>query len=82
MKKYPWGDYLALLIASLLFGTMHFGGVKYTLLASVAGIFYGLIYQKTKSIEASIAAHFSLNLAHFTALTYPSADDVFFEAMG
>lgn len=72
MQKIAFGNYLAIFFASLLFGVAHYaGGIKYMLLASIAGIGYGLIYDRTKRIEASIITHFSLNLTHFLLFTYP-----------
>lgn len=67
------GRYVGILIAAVLFGLYHYqGGVKYILLAGIAGFFYGLVYHRTKSIEAAILTHFFLNLVHFVFLTYPA----------
>jgi membrane protease YdiL (CAAX protease family) len=72
MKKIPYGHYLAILCASILFGLLHYpAGIKYILLATIAGIGYGFIYDKTKRIESSIIAHFCFNLTHFLLFTYP-----------
>lgn len=71
--RFKYGQYASLLIVSLFFGALHYaGGWKYILLATVAGIVYGYIYQKTKRIEASILTHFLLNSIHFLLFTYPS----------
>ena len=72
LKRYPYGNYLALVVASILFGLMHMGGWIYVLLATFAGMFYGWIYQKTRSVEASIITHFLLNAMHFIGFTYPA----------
>jgi len=65
--------YWALLLASFLFGLAHYtGGKKYVLLATLAGLGYGWIYQRTKRIEASILTHFTLNLTQFLFFTYPA----------
>lgn len=72
LKRYPYGNYLALVLASILFGLMHMGGWIYVLLATSAGMFYGWIYQKTRSVEASIITHFLLNAMHFIGFTYPA----------
>ena len=72
LKRYPYGNYLALIIASVLFGLMHSGGWIYVALATFAGLFYGAVYQKTKSVEASIITHFTLNALHFIGFTYPA----------
>lgn len=67
------GAWLALGVAAVLFGLAHAaGGAAYVALATVAGLGYGWIYQRTRSIEASILAHFALNTVHFLAFTYPA----------
>lgn len=67
------GSYYSIFIAALLFGLMHYtGGIFYILLATTAGIGYGWVYYKTKSIEASIITHFSLNFIHILFFTYPA----------
>jgi len=64
---------LALAIASVLFGLSHFwGGWSYVALATVAGLGYGWIYQRTQRIAASILAHFALNTTYFFLFTYPA----------
>ncbi len=64
--------FIAWLIASVLFGALHFpGGIHYVLLATLAGFGYGFIYHKTQRIEASIFAHFLLNTIHFLCFSYP-----------
>lgn len=66
-------SYTALIIAACLFGLAHYtGGKSYVLLATMAGLGYGWVYQKTRRIEASILTHFSLNLIHFLFFTYPA----------
>jgi len=72
LRKIVFGNYLAILAASLLFGFAHYpGGIKYIFLATVAGIGYGWVYDRSKRIEASILTHFGLNLTHFLLFTYP-----------
>ncbi len=71
--SYRHGKWFALLIASLLFGMAHYaGGLRYVLLATVAGLGYGWMYKFTRRLEASILTHFMLNLFHFLVLTYPA----------
>ena len=73
-KLAPW---LPILIASLLFGLFHFrSGLIMIIFASIAGLFYGYVYQKTKRIEASMLVHFCLNMVHFLVFTYPSWDKI------
>lgn len=68
----PGGRWLALVIGAGLFGLAHAaGGATYVALATVAGAGYGLLYQRTQRIEASIIAHFTLNVVHFFFFTYP-----------
>lgn len=73
LKNIKGGADWALIIAALLFGLAHYsGGKKYVFLATVAGLGYGLIFRRTRRIEASILTHFALNLAHFLFFTYPA----------
>ena len=64
-------DNLALLLASLLFGLVHVGaGWHWVLLASIAGVGYGMAY-RFGGLGAAVATHFGLNLLHFGLFTYP-----------
>lgn len=75
-KKY--GNAIAILIGAIAFGALHYtGGILYILLATIAGIGYGWIYDKTKSLESSILTHFSLNLIHILFFTYPALKTAF-----
>jgi membrane protease YdiL (CAAX protease family) len=66
-----YGEHVALLIVSLLFGLAHWGaGWQWILLATVAGIGYGLAY-RFGGLAAAIATHFGINLLHFGLFTYP-----------
>jgi membrane protease YdiL (CAAX protease family) len=70
-KHLPYGENLALLLASLLFGLVHVGaGWQWVLLAGLAGVGYGLAY-RFGGLGAAIATHFGLNLLHFALFTYP-----------
>lgn len=70
-KNLAYGENLALLLASLLFGLAHAGaGWQWVLLAGLAGIGYGLAY-RFGGLAAAIATHFGLNLLHFGLFTYP-----------
>lgn len=67
------GEWLALVVAAILFGVAHFGGgFAYVVLSSLAGIGYGWVYLRTGRIEASILTHFSVNAVHFIGFTYPA----------
>ena len=72
-QHFAAGRWLALGVAALLFGLAHAaGGATYVALATVAGLGYGWVYQRTGRIEASILTHFTLNTAHFFLFTYPA----------
>jgi uncharacterized protein len=67
------GAAIAVGISAGLFGLAHFGGgVSYVVLAAAAGLGYALVYQRTRSIEMSMLAHFALNTVHFLLFTYPA----------
>jgi len=64
---------VALIVSSLLFGVVHLGGGwKYALAAALAGVGYGVAYQRTGRLEGSMAVHFGLNATHFLLFTYPA----------
>jgi len=70
-KQLPYGQTLALVIASLLFGLAHVGaGWQWVLLAGIAGLCYGLAY-RFGGLSAAIATHFGLNVLHLAFFTYP-----------
>lgn len=61
IRRGPSGRY-GLLIASLIFGASHFHhppvpNWRYMIMASVAGIFYGLAYQRRRRTSASALTH-------------------------
>ena len=61
--------------AAALFGLAHIGGGWiYVMLATAAGIGYGLVYAITGSIVAAAAAHTALNLLHLLLFSYPALD--------
>lgn len=68
----PGGTWLGLGLAALIFGLLHFtGGSFYVLLATLAGIVYGLAYWKTQSLWAGVFTHLLVNTLHFIFLQYP-----------
>lgn len=76
--NFKGGKIVALLAASLIFGLGHFGGgLKYVIIATLAGIGYGYAYHKTQRIESSILVHFALNLVHICFFTYPALSSAF-----
>lgn len=67
------GPLAALAVAALLFGLAHAaGGATYVALATVAGLGYGWIYQRTGRIEAPMLVHWTVNTVHFLLFTYPA----------
>lgn len=67
------GNAIAIAVSSGLFGLAHFGGgASYVVLATAAGLGYAIVYQRTRSIEMSMFAHFALNTVHFLLFTYPA----------
>ncbi|WP_448564647.1 CPBP family intramembrane glutamic endopeptidase [Thalassotalea ganghwensis] len=65
---------LALAISSVLFGVAHFGGgIAYVLVATLAGMLYGLVYQLSGKLVYAILSHFVVNAIHFLFFTYPLA---------
>jgi uncharacterized protein len=67
----------ATLSSGAIFGLAHAaGGWTYVGLSTVAGIGYALVYARTGSILAAVAAHTGLNLLHFVLFSYPAIDPV------
>lgn len=65
---------VALGIVTILFSLIHYRqGPIMMALAAVGGLFYGIVYNRYRSLEASIFLHFSVNLVHFLFFTYPFA---------
>ncbi len=61
-----------LILTALLFGLTHFqGGLAYVTLASIAGLFYGLVFQRA-GLPGAVLTHFLVNLTHFCLFSYPS----------
>ena len=65
------GAWTAIGVAAAAFGVAHHaGGAAMVLLATAAGVAYGLAYRHG-GLLASVWAHFLLNLAHVLLFTYP-----------
>jgi membrane protease YdiL (CAAX protease family) len=63
----------SVVLSAVLFGLAHArGGAPLVLLATIAGLFYGAAYLRTRRIEGAILTHFALNAVHFLAFTYPA----------
>lgn len=72
LAKLPAGEWLGLGLAAVIFGLLHFaGGSFYVLLATVAGLLYGLAYWQTRSLWAGVFTHLMVNTLHFVFLQYP-----------
>lgn len=77
LARFRWGAWLAVAVSALLFGAAHLGGgLRYGILAVIAGFGYAWAYHRTQRIEAAILVHIALNTAHFIAFTYPARIDV------
>jgi len=73
LARSSYGTWVPLIAGSLSFGLDHYpGGLSYIFLATIAGLFYGYTYQRTKVIDAAMLVHFGLNLLHFLFFSYPS----------
>lgn len=76
LARWTWGAWLAVALSAVLFGAAHLGGgVRYGILASIAGLGYAWAYQRTQRIEAAILVHIALNAVHFICFTYPARID-------
>ena len=65
----------SIIITSLMFTLIHViwvADVSFLAAVFLASVIYGIIYQITSSIEASILCHFGLNLIHFLFFSYPA----------
>lgn len=70
--KLPYPKINAIVIAALGFGALHWtAGIFYVIYATIAGIMYGFIYEKSGNIIFNIISHFLLNLVHIVFFTYP-----------
>lgn len=63
---------LALIIASLLFGGLHYaGGSLLVIFATLAGLIYGLAWMLSGRLWVAVLFHVGLNLCHLLFFTYP-----------
>lgn len=63
---------LALIIASLLFGALHFaGGILLIIFATLAGLIYGLAWMWSGRLWVAVLFHVGLNLCQLLFFTYP-----------
>lgn len=65
---------LGIIAASLFFGGAHVGGgAAFMLLATIAGLGYGVAYYLTGRIQDAVAVHFAVNAIHQLFLSVPAA---------
>ncbi|ECP1951354.1 lysostaphin resistance A-like protein [Salmonella enterica] len=63
---------LALIIASLLFGILHYaGGSLIVVFSTLAGLIYGVAWMLSGRLWVAVLFHFGLNLCHLLFFTYP-----------
>lgn len=63
---------ISLFTTTLLFVATHaVASIELLIVFTLAGFLYGLVYTLTKNVFASIATHFTVNIVHFSFLTYP-----------
>lgn len=71
LQNRPYAQAAVLPGTAVLFGLAHAGGGwEWALLATGAGLGYGLAYRQA-GLAGAVLCHFALNLAHFTLFTYP-----------
>ena len=64
---------LAIIISAIYFGFAHYhSGVIMIILAAIAGVGYGFVFNRSGRIESAILTHFGLNFIHFLFFTYPA----------
>jgi len=57
-------------VAAFLFGLAHFdGGIIYVMLATLAGIGYGLAYDLTGRLHYAVWVHFAVNTVRLLAFS-------------
>jgi len=70
--RVPFMPTVALVIAALLFGLLHYpGGATYVVAGVIAGLGYGWAFLRTRRIEAAMGVHFGVNATHFLLFVYP-----------
>ncbi|CAD6531593.1 CPBP family intramembrane glutamic endopeptidase [Paraburkholderia sabiae] len=71
LARWRHANLIALCVSAMVFGLAHApGGWQWIVLASIAGIGYGIAW-RYGGLRASVLAHFGLNAAHFFLFTYP-----------
>lgn len=66
------GALAAVALSSALFGVAHLaGGGAFVLVATAAGLLYGLVYLWTGRLVWAVLVHWGLNLSHLLLFSYP-----------
>ena len=66
------GTWPGLLLTAALFGAAHLPfSLAFALVATLAGLGYGLVFQRSGQLRWAIALHAGVNLLHFLLLSYP-----------
>ncbi|WP_159972316.1 CPBP family intramembrane glutamic endopeptidase [Pseudomonas sp. 8Z] len=66
------GTWPGLLLTAALFGAAHLPfSPTFALVATLAGLGYGLVFQRSGQLRWAIALHVGVNLLHFLLLSYP-----------
>ncbi|MDE6387256.1 MAG: CPBP family intramembrane metalloprotease [Lachnospiraceae bacterium] len=70
-KSFP--DWAAIVISAVIFGLSHLmaGGIVLVLGAALMGVLFGIVFVKTKSLYAAVAAHAFANLPDFVMAFLP-----------
>lgn len=76
-----FSEILAVLITAGILMLAHFhtgeGADKRLALIFLAGVLYGAVYLRSKSLGSAILMHFSINIIHFSFFTYPATFKAF-----
>lgn len=74
LRRVGHGPALAIGVTAALFGLTHAGaGWQWALLATLAGVGYGIAFYRG-GLPAAVLTHFGVNLVHFGLFTYPMFD--------
>jgi hypothetical protein len=66
------GPWAGLLLATLLFGAVHLPfSTLFAVVATVAGLGYGLAFHFSGRLGPAVALHLGVNLCHVLLLSYP-----------
>jgi membrane protease YdiL (CAAX protease family) len=76
-NRWNMTPFISIFISALLFAVAlpghRQGGLHFMAFVTLAGMFYGYVYHRTKRLEAAMFVHFFVNLIHFLLFSYPMA---------